>query len=176
MTQEAITESASSSRLSMQHLNIFKQENDAELLNRYIQLIPLTPDTSFRMTAGAGTVSERALMFAHLRRMQELFGYEYELEVAMRNDATLSWRDWCKNLYEQCIAYTGRNIHEVYGCAGNLLNGTDHFLYSFTKDFINKKYDIDGLNATYASEGGWEGHTRKFLVEQAVPRALKALA
>ena len=100
VTQEAITESASSSRLSMQHLNIFKQENDAELLNRYIQLIPLTPDTSFRMTAGAGTVSERALMFAHLRRMQELFGYEYELEVAMRNDATLSWRDWCKNLYE----------------------------------------------------------------------------
>ena len=29
----------------------------------------------------------------------------------------------CKNLYEQCIAYTGRNIHDVYGCAGNLLNG-----------------------------------------------------
>ena len=29
VTREAITESASSSRLSMQHLNIFKQENDA---------------------------------------------------------------------------------------------------------------------------------------------------
>ena len=82
----------------------------------------------------------------------------------------------CKNLYEQCIAYTGRNIHEVCGCAGNLLNGADHFLYSFTDDFISKKYDIDGLNANYADEGGWEGHTRKFLVEQAVPRALKALA
>ena len=51
----------------MQHLNIFKQENDSDLLDRYIQLIPLTPDTSFRMTAGAGTVSERALMFAHLK-------------------------------------------------------------------------------------------------------------
>lgn len=82
----------------------------------------------------------------------------------------------CKNLYEQCLAYSGRNINEVCGCAGNLLNGTDHFLYSFTEDFINKKHDIDGLNAKYASEGGWEGHTRKFLVEQAVPRALKALA
>lgn len=81
----------------------------------------------------------------------------------------------CKNLYEQCMAYTGRNIHEVCGCAGNLLNGTDHFLLSFTKDFIDKKHDIDGLNAKYADEGGWEGHTRKFLVEQAVPRALKAL-
>ena len=81
----------------------------------------------------------------------------------------------CKNLYEQCLAYTGRNIHDVNGAAGNLLNGIDHFLFSFTKDFINKKYDIDGLNAKYADKGGWEGHTRKFLVEQAIPRALKAL-
>ena len=68
------------------------------------------------------------------------------------------------------------DVHEVNGAAGNLLGGTDHFLFSFTDDFISKKYDIDGLNANYASEGGWEGHTRKFLVEQAIPRALKALA
>lgn len=80
-----------------------------------------------------------------------------------------------KNLYEQCLAYSGRNVHNVNGAAGNLLNGADHFLFSFTEDFINKKYDIDGLNAEYASEGGWKGHTRKFLVEQAIPRALKEL-
>ena len=82
----------------------------------------------------------------------------------------------CKNLYEQCIAYSGCNVHEVNGAAGSLLNGTDHFLFSFTEDFINKKYDIDELNADYAFEGGWESHTRKFLVEQAIPHALKALA
>ena len=82
----------------------------------------------------------------------------------------------CKNLYEQCIAYSGRNVHEVCGVAGNLLGGAKHFLFSFTEDVINKNYDIDELNAKYASEGGWEGHTRKFLVEQAIPRALKALA
>lgn len=82
----------------------------------------------------------------------------------------------CKNLYEQCLSYSGRNVHGVNGAAGHLLNGAEHFLYSFTEDFINKKHDIDGLNAKFASEGGWEGHTRKFLVEQAVPRALKALA
>ena len=101
VTHEAKTESASSSRLSMQHLNIFKQENDAELLDRYIQLIPLTPDTSFRMTAGAGTVSERALMFAHLKRMPELHSYLYELEVAMMDWATSAWNSWCKNWYER---------------------------------------------------------------------------
>ena len=53
ITREVKLESASSSRLSMQHLNIFKQENDPELLDSYIQLIPLTPDTSFRVTTGA---------------------------------------------------------------------------------------------------------------------------
>ena len=101
VTHEAKTESASSSRLSMQHLNIFRQENDAELLDRYIQLIPLTPDTSFRMTAGAGTVYERALMFAHLKRMPELYDYLCELEVAMQDWATSAWNSWCKNWYER---------------------------------------------------------------------------
>ena len=81
-----------------------------------------------------------------------------------------------KNLYEQCIAYSGRNVHDMNGAAGLLLNGTDHFLFAFTKDFISKKYDIDGLNAKYAGDGGWKGHIRKFLVEQAIPRALKALS
>jgi len=81
----------------------------------------------------------------------------------------------CKNLYEQCLAYSGRNVHDVNGTAENLLNGVDNFLFSFTEKFISKKYDIDGLNATYEADGGWEGRTRKFLVEQAIPRALKAL-
>ena len=101
VTHKAKTESTSSSRLSMQHLNIFKQENDAELLDRYIQLIPLTPDTSFRMTAGAGTVAERALMFAHLQRVPELHGYINELEIAMMDWATNAWNSWCKNWYEK---------------------------------------------------------------------------
>ena len=69
VTHEAKTESVSSSRLSMQHLNIFRQENDTDLLSRYIQLIPLTPETSFRMTSGTGNVQERALMYVFLQRM-----------------------------------------------------------------------------------------------------------
>ena len=57
----------------------------------YIQLIPLTPDTSFRMTVGAGTVQERALMYALLRRLPELKGYRTELETAMMDCAYTSW-------------------------------------------------------------------------------------
>ena len=100
ITHEAKTESASSSRLSMQHLNIFMQENDPELLDRYIQLIPLTPDTSFRMTTGSGTVNERALMFAILRRLPELRMYVEELEVAMTDWAYSAW-EWYKDYYEK---------------------------------------------------------------------------
>ena len=101
ITREARVERASSSRLSMQHLNIFKQENDVELHKSFIQLIPLTPDTSFRMTSGAGTVSERALMFAFLRRLPELSDYLPELEVAMEDYAYYTWDAWCRDRYER---------------------------------------------------------------------------
>ncbi len=100
ITSEAQVENTSSSRLSMQHLNIFMQESDAELLDRYIQLIPLTPDTSFRMTAGTGIVEERALMFAHLRRLPELSGYLPELETAMMDYASVTWNLWVRDHYE----------------------------------------------------------------------------
>ena len=85
ISSELRAESTGSSRLSMQHIKIFRQENDEELLSRYIQLIPLTPDTSFRMTTGAGTVDERALMFAILRRIPSLEKYRRaEVHSAVR--------------------------------------------------------------------------------------------
>ena len=72
---EGVTiEGVSDTRLSMQHLKITQQELDQDLRDGYIQLIPLTPDTSFRMTSGGGTANERALMYAILRRMPEFSG------------------------------------------------------------------------------------------------------
>lgn len=100
ITNELQAESASSSRLSMQHLNIFMQENDPKLLDRYIQLISLTPDTSFKMTTKAGTVAERALMFAILKRIPQLREYEYQLEITMRGAVKASSWDWQKNDFE----------------------------------------------------------------------------
>jgi hypothetical protein len=49
-------------------------------------------------------------------------------------------------------------------------------LLSFTENIVSTRRDISSLDEEYKDEGGWKGHTRKFLVEQAVPRALKALA
>lgn len=96
-------ESVSYSRLSMQHLNIFRQENDPEIKNSYIQLIPLTPETSFRMTSGAGTVNERALMYALLRRLPVMKNHQEALEVAMEDTANSAWSSWAKKLYEEQV-------------------------------------------------------------------------
>lgn len=60
---------ANEARLSMQHLKIAEKENDSDILNGYIQIIPLTPETSFRMTDGMGLRVERALIFVILERM-----------------------------------------------------------------------------------------------------------
>lgn len=89
-------------RLSMQHLKIFQQENDPGVLERYIQLIPLTPSTSFSITNGTGSVRERALMFAILRRMEEFAPYLSELEVMMTDNATVNWWYYAK-YYEQAV-------------------------------------------------------------------------
>ncbi|MBQ4059626.1 MAG: DEAD/DEAH box helicase family protein [Lachnospiraceae bacterium] len=103
ISSELRAESTGASRLSMQHIKIFRQENDEELLSRFIQLIPLTPDTSFRMTTGAGTVDERALMFAILKRVPSLSKYEKALEVAMKDWASSAWDAWAKAWYERQV-------------------------------------------------------------------------
>ena len=61
----------SDTRLSMQHLKITQQENDPRLKEKYIQIIPLTPGTSFEVSQGCGSVRERALLWAILKRAKE---------------------------------------------------------------------------------------------------------
>lgn len=111
---ELRAENTSSSRLSMQHLAIFRQESDPDLLDRYIQLIPLTPETSFRTTGTAGTVQERALMYALLRRMPALRNQRRALEVAMQDWAAASWNSWCRDFYEQQVTECDRVSHGEY--------------------------------------------------------------
>lgn len=61
----------SDTRLSMQHLKITQQENDPRLKEKYIQIIPLTPGTSFEVSQGCGSARERALLWAILKRAKE---------------------------------------------------------------------------------------------------------
>ena len=107
ISQDLQKESISSSRLSMQHINIFNQENDPHLVEKYIQLIPLTPDTSFRMTQGAGKKEERALMYAVLKDMSFVYGKDAELKEALRGDVQNQWDEACEDsskLVKECNA------------------------------------------------------------------------
>ena len=105
ISQDLQKESINSSRLSMQHINIFTQENDPHLVEKYIQLIPLTPDTSFRMTQGAGKKEERALMYAVLKDMKFVCGKDAELKEALRGDVQNQWDEACEDsskLVKEC--------------------------------------------------------------------------
>lgn len=124
-------ESTGSSRLSMQHLKIFVQEHDEDILSGYIQLIPLTPDTSFKITAGTGMVQERALMYAILRRVPELERYVDDLEVAMQDFAYNAWRGWAKESQE----------HQVIDC--DLKTNGKYLKYMLPK--INEQLQEDNL-------------------------------
>ena len=102
ISNEITVENVSDTRLSMQHLKIFEQENDEDVVDGYIQLIPLTPTTSFSMTNGSGNVYERALMFAVLRRMDLFHSLEKELEILFIDTAFSGW-SWAKETYESRV-------------------------------------------------------------------------
>lgn len=97
-------EGVSDTRLSMQHLKITQQELDQDLHDGFIQLIPLTPDTSFRMTTGGGTANERALMYAILRRMSEFSALLPELKQFLKYSVVRD-ENWNNNidLYEDYV-------------------------------------------------------------------------
>lgn len=103
ISDELTTENISDSRLSMQHLKIALQESDPDIKNNYIQLIPLTPHTSFHIGNSEGTVNERALMFAILKRVPSFAQYLKKLEELMVCYAKKAWKDWCKTWYEQQV-------------------------------------------------------------------------
>ena len=113
VSESARVESVSDTRLSMQHLKIAQQELDSELKKDYIQLIPLTPDTSFRMTTGGGVVGERALMFAILNKLPELRGYVAELERMFVQRADRSWV-WSRDYYSKEVKTCNRRTKGAY--------------------------------------------------------------
>lgn len=103
VSDSARIEGVSDTRLSMLHLKIAEQESDEKLREGYIQLIPLTPGTSFQMTNGGGIVSERALMYAILSRVPEIAAHRDELERFFIYYAEGAWASWAKDWYENKV-------------------------------------------------------------------------
>ena len=106
IVNEIRPESTNTSRLSMQHLNIFNQENDANVLNKYIQLIPLTPETSFKVNNSKGTMDERALLFAIIKRIPDFKRYRRNLDRIFRFGVNEdNWKftcDWWEKQVIKC--------------------------------------------------------------------------
>ena len=114
VSDSARIEGVSDTRLSMLHLKIAEQESDEALREGYIQLIPLTPGTSFQMTNGGGTVNERSLMFAILRRLPELSRHRNALEQFFVYYAESAWYSWAKKDYEKKVADCEKKTQGAY--------------------------------------------------------------
>lgn len=114
VSDSARIEGVSDTRLSMLHLKIAEQESDEALREGYIQLIPLTPGTSFQMTNGGGTYSERSLMFAVLSRIPEMAAYRTELERFLVYGADGAWYSWARDWYEEKVAACEKKTQGTY--------------------------------------------------------------
>ncbi|MGE4589043.1 MAG: DEAD/DEAH box helicase family protein [Acidaminococcaceae bacterium] len=118
----ATVDGVSDTRLSMQHLKIFEQENDDKVLARYVQLIPLTPSTSLNITNGCGSIEERALIFALLKRMTCFVDVLPYLETMMIYGANVSWNDWGRDVYERRVVECNNKCGNYISCMLEELN------------------------------------------------------
>lgn len=102
---DADIQHAFSGRLSMQHLQIFRKEALGGL-----QLIPLTPATSFSLAGNpTGRADERALIYAVLTHVPLLKTYLRKLEIILRNNIqSWEWRKYdAERKIEKCDAQSG---------------------------------------------------------------------
>lgn len=82
------------SRLSEVHLGLARRRAHQSEGN-FIEMIPLTPSTSFKISAGQGTICERALIYVILRRIQEIEKDKELLFQFLRKDVNENnWNYW----------------------------------------------------------------------------------
>lgn len=117
----------SQGRLSMQHIKIYMEEKEE---HDYMQLIPLTPITSFATSKSPGNASERALMYALLRRM-DFFKDINGFKEFMSNN-TKAFYDWAMEYYEE----------QVIKCD----NICGHRYISEMIEALNKKISLEFIN------------------------------
>ena len=122
---------ASNARLSMQHFTSYQNERIARDNNSYIQLIPLTPGTSFNVSNGQGAVRERALIFAVLRRFRLFRDLTRKLENMFMAPAPSSWRGW-RDYYEREVTnepgYIDKMLESLEAYSGSLREVADYLV------------------------------------------------
>lgn len=129
----------SESRLSMQHLKIYQNKKSN---HSYEQLIPLTPATSFSMTSGCGNQEERALMYAHIKRLPAFKNLGTQLSHFFAYDAEKWWDRYYVGHYENLVTDcdTGGNQYIADMCyeLSKRLNATDGLVSSIIQNCTSK--------------------------------------
>ena len=134
---------SSDARLSMQHLKIAEQEYAAKKNKSFVQLIPLTPSTSFSMTNGGGTKEERALMYAILKRIPALQNHKSEINTFL--SLGVQWWDWYVDYYDEKVQFLD---DEGTGYPANVIEKIEKFnteahiydiLIGHVKEIANEK-------------------------------------
>ena len=137
-------------RLSMQHLKAEEQEIAAKKKGQYIELIPLTPQTSFRVTQGAGSMDERALMFSvlsFLPEFQENDKLRDKLDFALRYG--VKEEGWIWRVYK----YTNR----VLNCKNQTSGAYPDNVLSEVKASLVFQEMMDYLSGRYYSRSVVQG-------------------
>lgn len=153
----------SESRLSMQHLIIHEKVRELAGQGKYRKdgryddgemprlLIPLTPGTSFRMSAGCGNRNERALMYCIIAKMDEFRGSNLQLYQFFKYYDWLNEDGW-KDL---CDYYAGR----VNRC------GKD-YLFSLSQHLRCNSAFVDASSQlfSYIQDGNADWNTRTEII------------
>lgn len=139
---------ASESRLSMQHLVM--RESLVRNKDKFINLIPLTPDTSFRIgsnRASKGTVYERALIYVILKRMPRFNVYEKELKMLLSDNVGSFVRyveDYSRRVEHCEIATAGAYPQSLIA---DLVNEDDNALNILEQHLIEIRDNSDRSNS-----------------------------
>lgn len=129
-------------RLSMQHLKVMQQENDPDVLKEYIQLIPLTPGTSFD-TKGGGNVNERALICAVLELAPELQEYKNQIRrLFMWTAGSNTWK-WQLETKEKDLKKIMSSIKKGSTQLDESIYKQD-YPFNIIKDLSKERIEIDG--------------------------------
>lgn len=132
----------SQGRLSMQHIKIYMQESEN---HDYMQLIPLTPITSFATIKSSGSVSERALMYALLRRM-DCFKHMKGFKEFMSND-TKAFYDWAMDKYEEEVIKCDNSCDNRYIL--EMVEALNNKISPEMIDRIRERSNLAKFNETY---------------------------
>jgi len=133
----------SDSRLSMQHLVLQERMAKVKAEGKYGEgqmptlLVPLTPGTSFTIQGGGGSKYERALMYAHLRRLEPIQSHARALYNRMKLTfvSDKSWANDVRN-YEERVCNCGEEyINHMHQ---ELLSHVDDALMNSIIELCNK--------------------------------------